>query len=151
MSKSAGLLMYRIHDDELQIFLAHMGGPYFKNRDNGYWTIPKGLIENNEPNKEAAKREFQEETGLVGEEPMFSLGEIKQKGGKIVYAWAFEYKGPDKVKISSNSFEIEWPPKSGKKKTFPEIDEAQFYKEEEARKKINPAQLPFIDRLKEQL
>jgi predicted NUDIX family NTP pyrophosphohydrolase len=151
MNKSAGLLMYRIRDDELELFLAHMGGPYFKNKDNGYWTIPKGLIENNEPIKEAAKREFQEETGIVSEEPMIDLGEIKQKGGKIVYAWAFDYNGPPEIEIKSNSFEIEWPPKSGMKKTFPEIDNAQFFKEEEARRKINPAQLPFIDRLKEQL
>jgi predicted NUDIX family NTP pyrophosphohydrolase len=151
MNKSAGLLMYRISGVELELFLAHMGGPYFKNKDNGYWTIPKGLIENNEPYKEAAMREFQEETGILAEEPMFDLGEIKQKGGKIVYAWAFEYNGPAEVEISSNIFEIEWPPKSGKKKTFPEIDKAQFFKEEEARRKINHAQLPFIDRLKEQL
>ena len=143
--------MYRFADHELEILLAHMGGPFFKNRDEGYWTIPKGLIEDDESMKEAAIREFQEETGIDPKGPFIELGEIKQKGGKKVYAWAFEYNGPREVKIRSNTFEMEWPPKSGKKTTFPEIDEARFFNEMKARKKMNQAQVPFIDRLKENI
>lgn len=148
MPISAGLLMYRLADKHLEIFLAHMGGPFFKNKDEGYWTIPKGLIENEESVKEAAIREFHEETGIIPEEPFLSLGEIRQKGGKKVIAWAFKYSGKPDIQIESNTFEMEWPPKSGNKQTFYEIDKARFFIEGEAKKKINPAQLPFIERLK---
>src|SRR6476646_3631687 len=118
---SAGLLMHRVQNGQPQILLAHPGGPFFKNKDDGAWTIPKGEIEPGEDLLEAAKREFKEETGVTPTGPFIALTPIKQKGGKIVHAWAC--KGDcDPSAIVSNTFTTEWPPKSGRQMEFPEID-----------------------------
>lgn len=141
---SAGLLMYRIHDGKLQVLLAHPGGPFFKNKDDGAWTIPKGEIEPGEDMLEAAKREFKEETGVTPTGPFIALTPIKQKGGKIVHAWAF--KGDcDPSAIVSNSLSIEWPPKSGRLMEFPELDRADFFDVAAARGKIKAAQMALVE------
>lgn len=142
---SAGLLMFRRKDEDVEVFLVHPGGPFFKNKDEGAWTIPKGEPGDNEELLEAAKREFEEETGIKPADNLISLGEIKQKGGKIVHGWAFLKDIDDRFQIKSNSFEMEWPPHSGKKQTFPEIDKGEFFDIETAKQKINPAQNPFIE------
>ena len=141
---SAGLLMYRIHDGELQILLAHPGGPFFKNKDDGAWTIPKGEIEPGEDFLEASKREFKEETGVTPTGPFIALTPIKQKGGKIVHAWAFE-GDCDPSAIVSNTFTMEWPPKSGRQMEFPEIDRADFFDVAAARRKIKAGQEALIE------
>lgn len=140
--------MYR-YNPELELFLVHPGGPFFRNRDEGIWTIPKGLIEEDEDGLEAAKREFREETGLEPLGPFAGLDSIRQKGGKTVHAWAFRGDVPDSYEPVSNTFELEWPPRSGIKKDFPEIDRALFFTVGEAVKKINHAQILFIERLRE--
>lgn len=145
--ESAGLIMYRYKNAGIEIFLAHPGGPFFKNKDNGSWSIPKGLIEEGEEPLNTAVREFVEETGIKPKPPFIPVDSIRQKGGKIVYAWAFEGDIPTGFEPVSNSFEIEWPPHSGKNQSFPEIDKAEFFTSEEAGLKINPAQAVFIDRL----
>ena len=145
---SAGLLMYRIHEGELQVFLAHPGGPLFKNKDDGHWTIPKGEIEPGEDLLEAAKREFKEETSITPTGPFSELKPIKQKGGKIVHAWAF--KGDcDPSAIVSNTFTMEWPPKSGRQMEFPEMDRADFFDVAAAKGKIKAAQMAFIEECEE--
>jgi predicted NUDIX family NTP pyrophosphohydrolase len=144
---SAGLLMYRICEGELQVLLAHQGGPFFKNKDDGAWTIPKGEIERGEDLLEAAKREFEEETGITPSGPFIALSPIKQKGGKIVHAWAF--KGDcDPTTIVSNIFTMEWPPKSGRQMEFPEIDRAAFFVVTKAKRKIKAGQEELIEELK---
>lgn len=141
---SAGLLMYRIHDGKLQVLLAHPGGPLFKNKDDGHWTIPKGEIESGEDMLEAAKREFAEETGVTPTGPFTELTPIKQKGGKIVHAWAF--RGDcDPAEIVSNTFTMEWPPKSGRQMEFPEMDRAEFFDVAAASRKIKAAQMPLVE------
>lgn len=148
--RSAGLLMYR-RGNGLELFLVHPGGPFFAKKDEGAWTVPKGEIEEGDEPLPTARREFEEETGLpVPEEGFIELGEIQQKGGKRVLAWAFE-GDCDPEEIRSNAFEMEWPPRSGRKQSFPEIDRARFFAPPEARRKINPAQAAFIDRLEEAL
>jgi predicted NUDIX family NTP pyrophosphohydrolase len=143
---SAGLLMYRIQDGKLQVLLAHPGGPFFQNKDEGAWTIPKGEIEPGEDLLEAAKREFEEETGVTPTGPFTALTPIRQKGGKVVHAWAF--KGDcDPGAIVSNTFRIEWPPRSGRLMDFPEIDRAEFYDVAVASRKIKAAQTALIDEL----
>ncbi len=143
---SAGLLMYRIQDGKLQVLLAHPGGPLFKHKDEGAWTIPKGEIEPGEDLLEAAKREFEEETGVTPTGPFTALTPIQQKGGKIVHAWAF--KGDcDPGAIVSNTFQIKWPPRSGRLMEFPEIDRAEFYDVPVAIRKIKTAQTALIDEL----
>ena len=139
--------MYRSKENnEMEVLLVHPGGPFWKNKDAGSWTIPKGEVSDGEDELQAAIREFKEETGIKPEEPFFSLGEVKQKSGKIVKAWAF--KGDcDPANIKSNTFSIEWPPKSGKMTEFPEIDRAEFFGIDEAVIKINPAQISFIEKL----
>ena len=146
MKVSAGLLMYRI-TSVLEVFLVHPGGPYFKKKDKGWWTIPKGLPEANEELLATAKREFEEETGIKSTEPYYDLGEVKQKGGKWVRAWAFSGSWREEDGISCNTFTLEWPPKSGKTAEFPEVDKAKWFTIEEARTHINEAQAQFIDRL----
>ena len=146
---SAGLLMYKIDGEELKVFLVHPGGPLFSKKDDGYWGIPKGLADSDEDLLETAKREFEEETGIAPIGDFYSIDSVKLKSGKIVHAWAFEFKGDSAVTISSNSFELEWPPHSGRKQSFPEIDEGRFFKLIEARKKMNPAQVEFLNRLEE--
>jgi predicted NUDIX family NTP pyrophosphohydrolase len=144
---SAGLLMYRQGDAGLEVLLVHPGGPFFRNKDDGFWSIPKGLPDAGEALPEAARREFSEELGLPVSGPLLSLGEIKQKGGKTVHAWAVQGDLPAGFVLSSNTFEAEWPPRSGRHQFFPEIDRAEFFSLEEARIKINAAQATFLDRL----
>lgn len=144
--------MYRLGaGGGLEVFLAHPGGPFYLNKDKGVWTIPKGLPEEGESLEEAAVREFEEETGLTVQGDLVPLGETKQKGGKLVYAWAVAGDVPPGYISKSNFFEMEWPPRSGKLKLFPEMDKAAFFTAEEARTKINPAQVVFIERLEELL
>jgi predicted NUDIX family NTP pyrophosphohydrolase len=148
---SAGLLMYRgttEHSSSVEILLAHPGGPFWKNKDDGAWTIPKGEVTPGEDLLAAAIREFTEETGLTPAPPFVPLGEIKHKSGKIVHVWAF--RGDcDPAQIRSNTFELEWPPKSGRTQEFPEIDRALFYDLAAARQKILVSELPLLDRLSE--
>jgi len=148
---SAGLLMYRDiteHSNSVEILLAHPGGPFWKNKDDGAWTIPKGEVTPGEDLLAAAIREFTEETGLTPTPPFVSLGEIKHKSGKIVHAWAFQ-GDCDPAEIRSNTFKLEWPPKSGRTQEFPEIDRAKFYDLAAARQKILVSELPLLDRLAE--
>ena len=144
--QSAGILLYRTVDGQLQVFLVHPGGPFFKNKDDGSWSIPKGEFDERENPLEAAKREFWEETGQNVDGHFIELAPIQQKGGKTVHAWAVE-GDIDHETIVSNTFEIEWPPRSGKMQTFPEIDRAAWFDLETAKGKINPAQAVFIDHL----
>jgi predicted NUDIX family NTP pyrophosphohydrolase len=145
---SAGLLMFRRTIDILEVLLAHPGGPFFRNKDDGVWTIPKGEVSPGEDLLKRARIEFEEEIGIEPSGNWVPLGSIKQKGGKTVHAWAIEGDLPESFKPRSNTFQIEWPPRSGKLKEFPEIDRAEFFPEEIARCKINPAQIPFLDRLR---
>lgn len=143
---SAGILLYRTVDESLQVLLAHPGGPYFKNKDEGAWTILKGEIEPDEDFLTAARREFEEETGFMPEGPFHELTPIKQKGGKIVHAWACEGEC-NPAEIVSNTFTIEWPPRSAQQREFPEMDAAEFFDIGTAKVKINVAQIPFLDEL----
>ena len=143
---SAGLLMYRRADGELQVLLSHPGGPFFQSKDEGVWSIPKGEPEAGEDLLAAARREFAEETGLAPQEPFIPLSPIQQKGGKVVHAWAFE-GDCDPNCLFSNTFRMEWPPKSGREMEFPEMDKADFFSLEAAKRKINPAQVPLLDEL----
>jgi predicted NUDIX family NTP pyrophosphohydrolase len=143
----AGLLMYRMREGELEFLLAHPGGPFWKDRDAGAWTIPKGEIQPGEEPLGAAKREFEEEIGFKPEGNFIELKPVTQKGGKIVHAWAFE-GDCDTAGIRSNSFQMEWPPRSGKFQLYPEVDRACFFRMAEATRKINPAQVPFLEELK---
>ena len=146
IKQSAGILLYRNINSVLEVFLVHPGGPFFKNKDEGSWSIPKGEFLDNEEALTAAKREFEEETGQVIDGDFVSLGSIKQKSGKTVYAWAVEGDINHET-ILSNTCEIEWPPRTGKKITIPEIDRAAWFGVDEAKRKINPAQAELIDRL----
>ena len=145
---SAGLLMFRRKDDALEVLLVHPGGPFFAKKDESAWTIPKGEAPTEEDLLARAQIEFEEELGIPPHGNWIELGSIKQKGGKTVYAWSFEGDLHDSFKLKSNTFELEWPPRSGQLKQFPEIDRAEFFGEEVARRKINPAQIPFLDRLR---
>lgn len=144
---SAGLLMHRVRDGNLEVFLVHPGGPFFKERDRGAWTIPKGEVDEDEDLLQAAVREFEEEVGFRPDGPFRTLGETKQKGGKTVHAWAFAANRDPSHALTSNTFELEWPPHSGRKQSFPEVDRGEFFRIEEARKKLNPAQNVFLERL----
>lgn len=147
MSKtSAGILLYRFNNSGLDFFLAHPGGPFFAQKDNGVWSIPKGEPLPGEDLLETAKREFFEEIGVRVEGIFIELDPIKQKGGKIIYAWALE-KNLEPQIIHCNNIEIEWPPKSGKKISFPEIDKAEWFPIELALKKILPSQAVFIKKV----
>lgn len=151
MSKvSAGLVMYRVRDGELEFLLAHPGGSFWKNKDTAAWTIPKGAIKPEEEPLTAARREFQEETGFLPAGDFIPLTSIRQRSGKIVHAWAFA-GDCDTTRIKSNTFQMEWPPKSGRLETCPEIDRAGFFKMPEARKKIMPAQFPLLVELEGKL
>jgi predicted NUDIX family NTP pyrophosphohydrolase len=142
--------MFRRRDNELEVLLAHPGGPFFTRKDDGAWTIPKGEAAPGEDLLTRAQIEFEEEVGLRPEsfQGWIELGSIKQKGGKIVHAWAFEGDLPKSFEVKSNLFEMEWPPRSGKRKQFPEIDRAEFFTEAVARRKLKPAQVPLLDRLR---
>jgi predicted NUDIX family NTP pyrophosphohydrolase len=145
---SAGILMYRRRDiGGLEVFLVHPGGPFFRNKDEGSWSIPKGLVDEGEQPRSAALRELAEETGLRPPGELIELGSVRQKGGKIVLAWAVEHDPGPALEVRSNNFTLEWPPKSGRRLEFPEIDRGEFFGLEEARRKINAAQAEFLDRL----
>lgn len=148
---SAGLLMFRMRKGELEVLLVHPGGPYSQNKDEGSWTIPKGEVAEGEDLLERAKIEFEEELGIRALGRWMELGSVRQKGGKTVHAWALAGDLEDDFKPASNTFEMEWPPRSGKMQRFPEVDRAGFFPVEEARRKINEAQIVFIERLIEQL
>ena len=152
---SAGILLYRrsaADDDGFEVLLAHPGGPYFENKDLGDWTIPKGEPDGMaEALPDVARREFAEETGqpvsaCVAELRLLELGSIVQKGGKVVHAWAIE-GDLDPAGAQSNEIEIEWPPRSGRRRRFPEIDRVEWFEPAEARRRIKETQVPFIDRL----
>jgi predicted NUDIX family NTP pyrophosphohydrolase len=146
-NQSAGILLYRNINGQIEFFLVHPGGPFFKNKDEGYWSIPKGEFLPDENPLAAAQREFEEETGRpIKAEKFIELSPIKQKSGKIVHAWSAEGE-LDADTITSNTFEIEWPPHSGKMSSFPEIDRAGWFDIENARLKINAAQAALIDEL----
>ena len=147
---SAGLLLFRKVNSQVEVFLAHPGGPFWARKDAGAWSIPKGECAANEDPLEAAKREFKEETGVEASGDFLALGESKQPGGKLVTAWALE-KDVDAGAIQSNTFSLEWPPKSGKVQEFPEVDRAGWFALPEARAKILKGQIPFLDRLMEKL
>lgn len=143
---SAGLLLYRRALGKLEIFLAHPGGPFWLKRDDGAWTIPKGVADEGEDLLVAACREFEEETGIPPVGQFLSLGSIRQKAGKLVHAWAWEGDA-DPARITSNTMQTEWPRGSGRVLTFPEVDRCAWFQPPAARRKINPAQAEFIDRL----
>ena len=138
--------MYRRRSPGLEVFLVHPGGPFFAKKDHGTWTIPKGEYPDGELPLEAAKREFQEETGFPVPETFLDLGSIKQAGGKIVAAWAFE-GDCDPAKMSSNTCEVEWPPRSGRLIEIPEADRGAWFSIDEAKERIKSTQIPLIDRL----
>lgn len=144
--QSAGLLLFRLREGRLEVLLVHPGGPLWKNRDEGVWSLPKGLIDAGEEPLAAAVREVREETGYEARGPFLPLGMVKLASGKRIYAWACE-GDLDPSQIRSNLVEIEFPPKSGRKIAVPEVDRGQWFPLETARKKIHPAQVPFLDRL----
>lgn len=143
--------MYRVRSRGLEVFLAHPGGPFFANRDAGVWTIPKGVPDEGEELMAAAEREFFEEVGIHPRGPYLPLGQIKQKGGKIVHAWAFEGDWTEANTHVCNTFKMEWPLGSGKMKEFPEIDRVGFFPLDEARAKLKETQWPLVERLWELL
>ncbi len=145
--------MFRRTVGHLELLLVHPGGPFFRNKDGGAWTIPKGEVAEDEELLDRAKVEFSEELGIEPIEPAkwIELGTITQKGGKTVHAWAFEGDLPEDFAPTSNTFSIEWPPRSGRTQEFPEIDRAEFFPIELAKEKINQAQIAFVDRLVEYL
>jgi len=144
--QSAGILLYRNKAPTLQIFLVHPGGPFFKNKDAGVWSIPKGEFLDEEDALAAAKREFLEETGQAVNGEFTKLSPVQLKSGKIVHAWAIEGDVDHEV-ITSNLFEMEWPPKSGKMQSFPEVDRAEWFAIDEAKVKLNPAQVELVEEL----
>ena len=149
--RSAGLLLYRPAGDGLELLLVHPGGPFWAKRDAGAWSLPKGEYADGDDPLAAARREFEEETGAVppaGE--AMELGSVTQKNGKRVIAWAVE-GDLDTGAIASNTFTMEWPPRSGRQQEFPEVDRAGWFDPETAREKLNPAQAAFVDRLLERL
>jgi predicted NUDIX family NTP pyrophosphohydrolase len=148
---SAGILVFRGRDAGIELLLVHPGGPIWAKKDKAAWSIPKGLVEEGEDNAQAAAREFKEETGFdCPAGPRIDLGFVKMKSGKIVHAWAVEGE-IDTARIQSNLFEMEWPPRSGKKQSFPEIDRGQYFSPAEAMVKIHEYQKPFVERLMEKL
>lgn len=147
MKQSAGILLFREREMVLQVFLIHYGGPFWVKKDDGSWSVPKGEFTENENPMDAALREFYEETGMeLKPSHIIPLNSVKQKGGKVIHCWAVE-GDIDSDKIVSNEFEMEWPPKSGKKKSFPEVDRGDWFNVETAKRKINVAQVQFIDEL----
>jgi len=151
--RSAGILLFRRDDGEVRFLLVHPGGPFWTKKDAGAWTIPKGGIEDEEEPRACAIRELEEELGTAPEldpEELIELGRVKQKAGKVVEAWAAEAEF-DPAALASNTFAMEWPPRSGRRQVFPEVDRAEWFDLEAARKKILPAQAEFLDRLLEKL
>lgn len=145
--ESAGMVLFRrTAEGGLEVFLAHPGGPFWKNKDEGAWTIPKGLVDEGETPLDAAQREFREETGIAPREPFLPLGDIRQKAGKRVHAWAWEGDA-DPATVTSNVMRTEWPRGSGRMISFPEVDRCAWFTPAEARVKMNAAQAEFISRL----
>jgi predicted NUDIX family NTP pyrophosphohydrolase len=143
---SAGILLYKRRDGELLVLLAHPGGPFWEKRDYGAWTIPKGEFDTGEAPEDAARREFREELGVEAVGTLQPLGEIIQKGGKRVIAFALEGDF-DAAALRSNSFQIEWPPRSGRMQAFPEVDRVEWMALSVAREKLLPSQIALLDRL----
>lgn len=146
-NQSAGVLLYRRHKGELEVFLVHPGGPYWRGKDNGAWTLPKGKISEGETPFEAAKREFHEETGSEAKGHFQELTPLKQPSGKIIHVWAVEGE-IDPATLKSNTIEMEWPPRSGIQREFPEIDDGRWYPVQAAYEKLLPGQRGFLDQLK---
>ena len=146
--QSAGILLFKTEDHQLQFFLVHPGGPFWQKKDAGAWSIPKGEFTDDEDALSAARREFQEETGITLTGDFIELTPVRQKAGKTIFAWAVE-GNVDAAGIQSNHYRIEWPPKSGKWRSYPEVDKAGWFADAEAREKINPAQAAFIDALQQ--
>ena len=143
---SAGILLFRTNDRGIEVLLVHPGGPFWRRKDLGAWTIPKGEVQPGEDLLDAARREYHEETGWPVEGEVISLGQVRQASRKVVHAWAVEGEF-DPAAINSNTFEMEWPPRSGKMTTFPEADRAAWFGIDEARRRILPAQSPLLDAL----
>ncbi len=151
MKTSAGLLVYRIKTNQPEVLIVHPGGPFWSKKDRGAWSIPKGEYDETEDPLNTAKREFEEETSFPPPNGEYiDLGEIKRKDGKYIKAWAVE-GDLDETKIKSNEFEMEWPPKSGLLQKFPEIDRGAWFSLDEAAEKVQPAQIPFLERLAKKL
>lgn len=151
--RSAGILLYRREDGETRFLLVHPGGPFWTNKDAGAWTIPKGGIEEKEEPRACAIRELEEELGrapALDPEQLIELGAIRQRAGKVVEAWAAEAEF-DPAQLASNTFTMEWPPRSGTQQEFPEVDRAEWFDLETAREKILPAQAELLDRLLERI
>ena len=148
---SAGLLVYRRREPEIEVLIAHPGGPFFVKKDEGHWTIPKGEPDAGEDLLAAAQREFFEEVGFYPRGPYFDLGTIQQKGGKIVHGWGCMDDLPAGFAHRCNTFEMEWPIRSGLYQSFPEIDKVCFFPISEAKKKLKETQIPFLERLMEKL
>lgn len=143
---SAGILLFRRRRSGLEVLLAHPGGPFWRGRDTGAWTIPKGLVAPDEALLDAARRELREETGLEPDGPFLPLGSVRQKAGKTVHAWACEGDA-DPATVTSNTTTIEWPRGSGRRITYPEVDRCGWFALEVARQKLNPAQSELLGRL----
>jgi predicted NUDIX family NTP pyrophosphohydrolase len=148
--RSAGILLFRQRDDQVEVLLVKPGGPFWRNKDAGAWMIPKGMIEPGEAAAEAALREFEEETGTALSAVPFELARVRQAGGKIVEAFALE-GDLDPAAIRSNEFEVEWPPRSGRMERFPEVAEARWMTLAQARALMLPSQLPLVDALENKL
>ncbi len=143
---SAGVLLFRRRPDGLEVLLVHPGGPIWRRRDRGAWSIPKGECEVGEPPEFTARREFAEEIGVIPTGELLPLGTVRQKAGKLVHGYAMEGDF-DLARFASNVFEMEWPPQSGRMQEFPEVDRAEWFDIATARTKINPGQAPLLDRL----
>jgi predicted NUDIX family NTP pyrophosphohydrolase len=146
MKRSAALLVYKRATDGLQVFLVHPGGPFWAKKDHGAWSIPKGEFDDGEDGLAAARREFFEEVGQQVDGAFLALTPCKQKGGKVVHAWAVEGE-VDEAAVKSNEFELEWPPRSGRKARFPEVDQGRWFAIPEAKRRILASQLPILDEL----
>ena len=147
---SAGLLLFRRTSPQIEVFLVHPGGPFWARKDEGAWSLPKGEYAGGEHPLDAARREFQEETGFDLDGDFLPLGEVRQSGGKLVTAWALE-GDIDPSSVRSNTFSLEWPPKSGRTQEFPEVDRAAWFSLPAARAKLLKGQVPFLDRLEQRL
>ncbi|HWP64469.1 MAG TPA: NUDIX domain-containing protein [Candidatus Limnocylindria bacterium] len=146
MKRSAGVLMFRQRDGELQVLLVHPGGPLWASKDEGVWSIPKGEIDEGEEPLAAARRELEEETGFTADGPAVPLTPVRQPGGKLVLAWAVPGDA-DPATLRSNEFVMEWPPRSGRMQSFPEVDRAAWFSIADAKRKILRGQAPLLDEL----